>query len=283
MIIFLYGPDDYRRAQKKKSIIAEFEKKRSGLGLGYFNLEEKDSLDSLGGFLRNQPMFEATRLAVVENAFEIEAAKLSAVIKPFVAEKGLQILLCEKDKPLKALAFLLEKPVVPQKFEALAGAEFARFIKEEGKNRGVVFADSAALFLATVYAGNSWGAMTEVEKLSSLKGVAGDGLDDVHDGVRGDTNATRGETIIEKCDLDALGLEAAPNYWGLLNGMKSFDLRARLSALETLFSVNDPPAKIFNILSAQAGERVPLMAAYDLAVKSGKLEYDEVLVDLALG
>jgi len=260
MIIFLYGPDDYRRAHKKKDIIAEFEKKRSELGLGFFDLNEKDALDSLGGFLRSQPIFEMARLAVVENAFEIDAAKLAAVLKPVVSEKGLQVLISERDKPVKQLAFLLEKPVLSQKFEAFAGAEFAQFIKEEGKKRGIAFGDSAAAFLATVYAGNSWAAVTELEKLASLKSAS-----------------------IEKRDLDALGLEAAPNYWALLNGMKSFDIRSRMRALETLFSINDPPAKIFNILSAQAGEKTPRMAAYDYAVKSGKLEYEEALVDLALG
>jgi len=264
MIIFLYGPDDYRRAQKKKSIVAEFEKKRSELGLGFFDLDEKGAMDSLGAFVRNQPIFETARLAVLENAFEIDSLKLAAVLKPVVSEKGLQVLISEKDKPLKTLAFLLEKPALSQKFETLAGAEYARFIKEEGTKRGIALDDAAAMLLAAVYAGTSWAAVTELEKLASLKG----GLP---------------SAAITKRDLDAQGLEAAPNYWALLNGMKSFDIRSRMRSLETLFSVNDPPAKIFNILSAQAGEKIPRMAGYDLAVKSGKLEYEEVLVDLALG
>jgi len=44
----------------------------------------------------------------------------------------------------------------------------------------------------------------------------------------------------------------------------------------------DPAAKIFNILAAQAGEKIPRMADYDIAVKSGKLDYEEVLLDLAI-
>ncbi len=265
MIIFLYGPDDYRRVQKKRDIISEFEKKRSELGLGFFDLEEKGALDSLGGFMRNQPIFETARLAVLENAFEIEAVKLAAALKPAVSEKGIQVLVCEKDKPLKALAFLLEKPVLSQKFETLTGVAFVSFIKEEGKKRGVVFDDQAAAFLGGVYAGMSWAVVTEIEKISTLK------------------TAIAGKATVTRRDLDAFGLEAAPNYWALLNGMKSPDIRNRLGALEILLSINDPPAKIFNILSAQAGEKIQRMAWYDLAVKSGKLEYEEALVDLALG
>ncbi len=266
MIIFLYGPDDYRRTQKKNDIIAEFSKKRSEFGLGFFDLEEKGALDALGGFLRNQPMFENARLAVLENAFEIEAGKLAAVLRPIVSEKGVQVLIAEKDKPLKALALLLEKPVLSQKFENLTEAELTHFIKAEGKKRGVILADSAAQFLAPVYAGQTWAAMTELDKLVSLKPSDRDG-----------------NTTIDKRDLDVLDLEVTPNYWALLNGMKSFDIRNRLAALEKLFSINDPPAKIFNIISAQAGEKIARMAAYDLAVKSGKLEYEEALLDFVLG
>jgi DNA polymerase III delta subunit len=276
MIIFLYGPDDYRRTQKKKAIIAEFEKKRSGLGIASFDFDEygeKEGLDAFGGFLRNRPIFEAARLAVVENAFEIDAKKLAAVLAPIISEKGLQVLIVERDKPVKALAFLLEKPVLSQKFEALVGAELVSFIKEEGKKRGIAFADSAAAFLATVYVGQSWAAVTEIEKLASLKGAPVDA-----------SGAEKtGFATITRRDLDAFDLEAAPNYWALLNGMKSFDIHNRMQALETLLGINDPPAKIFNILSAQAGEKIGRMAAYDLAVKSGKLEYEEALVDLALG
>lgn len=266
MIIFLYGPDDYRRAQKKKDIIAEFGKKRSELGLGFFDLTEASALDGLDGFLRNQPIFENARLAVIENAFDVEAEKLANVLTPIVSEKSVQVLIAERDKPLKALSFLLEKPVLSQKFESLEGAELMQCIKSEARKRGVALGETAAQFLAAVYAGNTWALVTELEKISALT-----------------SSDSRVAQTIDKKDLDALDLEAAPNYWGLLNGMKSFDIRNRLYALEKLFSMNDPAPKLFNILAAQAGEKTSRMAEYDLAVKSGKLEYEEVLVDLVLG
>ncbi|HVM77330.1 MAG TPA: hypothetical protein VMU07_04215 [Candidatus Paceibacterota bacterium] len=289
MIIFLYGPDDYRRSQKKRAIISEFEKKRSELGLGYFDLEEKTALDDLGGFLRNIPMFESARLAVLENTFEIPAEKLAAVLKPMANEKGIQVLIAERDKPLKALAFLLEKPVLSQKFETMESADFARYIKEQAQERGIALADTAALFLATVYAGQTWAAITELDKIASLKGIAASGVS-VAPAVSTPAASSSGDgskfatlITVDKKDLDQLDLEIAPNYWALLNGLKSFDVRNRLAALEKLFSMNDPAPKIFNILSAQAGDRMPRMAEYDRAVKSGKLEYEEALLDFVLG
>jgi DNA polymerase III delta subunit len=265
MIIFLYGPDDYRRAQKKKELIAEFRKKRSDLGLDFFDLDAGPSeLERLDGFLRNQPIFESAKLVVLENAFEMPADKLAKIIKPFIDQKGMQILISEKDKPLKALSFLLEKPVVFQKFEPLSEIELQSFIKSEAAKFGVAIAPSAAQFLAAAYAGNSWGIVTELQKLSSLHGGEGK------------------KTSIEKNDLDEMGLEIAPNYWALLNGLKGYDMKSRLYAFEKMLASNDPPPKIFNILASQWQEKIPLMAAYDLAIKSGKLDYEEALTDLLI-
>jgi DNA polymerase III delta subunit len=260
MIIFLYGPDDYRRNEKKLQLIAEFGKKRSDLGLGIFNMENASAPPELAEFLKNQSIFETAKLAVLENAFEeIEAKQLAKLLKPFLEEKNITLLLAEKDKPVKALAFLLEKPALAQKFEILAGAEWTTFIKSEAKKQNTNLTDSAAQFLASVYQGNTWGLVTELQKLAGLAAKT-----------------------IDKKDLNKFDLEVAPNYWGLMNGLKSHDLRNRLYALETMLALNDPPAKIFNILASQWQEKIPHMAEYDLAVKSGKVDYEEALVDLLI-
>ena len=258
MIIFLHGPDDYRRIQKKRWFLAEFEKKYSAAAIGYFDMEADGAPAKLAEFAANQSIFETAKLAVVENAFELEADKLAKLLKPLVDLKGTTILISVREKPVKALAFLLEKPVITHLFEALAGSEMVAFLAEQAKRFGITLAPATAQFLATIYAGNSWAAVTELEKLSALK------------------------RSIEKKDLDVLDLEAAPNYWALLNGMKSFDGRARLFALEKLLALGDAPAKLFNILAAQAGEKAPRMASYDLSIKSGRVDYEEALLDLVL-
>jgi len=267
MIVFLYGPDDYRRAQKKKEIIAEFRKKHSDLGLGFFDSENQNVLDDLASFARNQSIFEDKKLAVFTNAFEIEDKKLAKALLPLAKEKSTTVLISEREKPVKALAFLIQKPPFTQKFENFLGAEWDAFIKREAKNIGLALADDAARFLGAVYQGNSWALVTELQKLAALKIP---------------TESAGANVAVHKNDLDAFGLETTPNYWALLNGLKSYDMRARLSALETLFSINDPAPKIFNIFSAQAGEKLPRMAAYDIAIKSGKLDYEEALLDLAI-
>lgn len=271
MIIFLSGPDDYRRSERKRAYIAEFAKRHSEIGVGYFDLEEKTAPEELQRFARTQSIFESSKLAVLENAFELEAKQLAKLISPFVEDKNVTLLISEKDKPVKALAFLLEKPVISQKFEALAGAELSAWITAKAKEFGFAIAPAAAQFLAQVYAGDTWGIVTELEKLSGLPAAVGAA-----------TGKGASARVIDKKDLAEFDLEVAPNYWGLINGLKNFDIKNRLYAFETMLAANDPPAKIFNILASQWAEKTPHMAEYDLAVKSGKVDYEEALVDLLI-
>ncbi|MEK9179861.1 MAG: hypothetical protein AAB897_00380 [Patescibacteria group bacterium] len=271
MIIFLYGPDDYRRAERKKFYIAEFKKKYSGLSLDYFDLENPEALERLETFLRSQSLFEKKKLAVLENALEADEKKLVEILKSIAGDPAAIVAISESKKPAGALKFIVNapKPSVSEEFEHLAGAEWDLFIRKEAKSRlrrqsddgvaearGVVLAPAAANFLAEVYAKNSWGLVTELDKLSNLD-----------------------KKEISRADLEALGLETVPNYWMMVNSAKSQNLKTRLWALEKLFSQKDPPAKIFNILASLWRERIPQMAEYDFMVKSGKLEYEEVLLD----
>jgi DNA polymerase III delta subunit len=268
MIIFLYGPDDYRRSQKKRDFIAEFKKKRSESGISVFDFSgstklttgSKDVVAQFEEFVGNQSLFEVAKLAVLENAFEeLEAKQLAKLLEPLAEHKTTTVLLPERDKPVKALGFLIEKPTLFQKFENLEGPAWTSFIIAEAKKLGVSLSASAAQFLGTVYQGNTWALITELQKLAGLK------------------------STIDKNDLDALDLEAAPNYWALLNGLKSTDARMRLVTLEKMLVLNDPPPKIFNILAAQWQEKTPQIAELDFAVKSGKLEYEEALLQLLIG
>lgn len=276
MIIFLYGPDDYRRAQKKKEIIAEFEKKYSNLGVGLFDLSLPETADSLGEFLRSQSIFESKKLAIVENLFPVrksagdgdhgedptEDAKgknkgASILFKKYLDSKSATILIAESKKPTKEFSFLLKAPVLFQEFEALMGSAWESFIKTEAKKQGVDLSLSSVRFLAAVFQGDSWALATELQRLSSY------------------------QRTIDITDLNELDI--APNYWALMNGVKSFDIRARLGALERLLGTSDHAPKLFNILASQWREKTAQMATYDRAIKSGKLEYEEALVELVLG
>lgn len=259
MIIFLYGPDDYRRHKTAEGIIANSEKKHGGTRPSVFNMEDKDEIESFQAFTRNQSIFEATKSAVLQNAFEMDPAALAKLLKPLLSDNATNILLSERKKPLKDLNFLLKEPVQVREFENLIGAEWLAFIKTEAKVWGVALDDSALRFLASVYASDSWALVTELQKLSSLK------------------------SSITMKELNVFDLEVAPDYWALINGLKSYDVKNRIMAFEKVLAANDPAAKTFNMLASQWREKILQMAEYDFAVKSGKLEYEEALLDLMLG
>jgi len=273
MIIFLYGPDDYRREAKKREIVAEFQKKRSDLGLMAFDFLNEGELPDGGErfkeFLANQSLFQTAKMAVVSGLFETIDSSFTKtpagkdfinILKGVLENKNITVLISEKDKPVRALDFLLKKPVVVQEFEVLRGKEWEGFMRTEIKKREINISPDGARFLAQVYEGDTWRLITELDKIQFLGG---------------------GEIQIK--NLEDLGVAQAPNFWGLILGFKSRDVAARLWALEKVFGTNDPPAKIFNILAYQLPDKLQMLANYDLMVKSGKIEYEEALLDLVIG
>ena len=255
MVIFLYGPDDWRREEKKKEIIKEFQKKHSSLGLDYFDFLKEGELGRLEEFRKSQSIFEPLKLAVLENVFEEENPELKKELKATVADANLTVLISERESPAEDLG----KKILIQKFEYLSASPWEAFIEAEAKKRGIELTSRALSFLAAVYGGDTWRLITELEKMSFLS-----------------------MPLIDRADLENLGLEITPNFWELLSGLKSKNLRQRLTSLETIFSQNEPAGKVFNILAYQWPEGLEVFANYDLLVKSGKLDYEEVFVDLAI-
>ncbi len=283
MIIFLYGSDDYRLEMRKRAIIAEFVKRRSASGVGRFDLEEKDEFTHLEEFAKNQSMFDPMKLAVVTGLFDGEPEGADALLKSFLERKEITFLVTERKKAAETFAFLMKKPlpamparhtrqgeaggrgkarqagVLVEQFEALKGAEWQRFAAAEAKARGITFAPDAFAFLCDAYEGESWRLVTELEKLQWL-----------------------GKKKVTKEDLESSGLELAPNFWNTLQALARGGVAERLGALAALLAGSEPTAKTFNILAYQSAEITNACAGYDLAVKSGKFDYEEALLDFVI-
>lgn len=258
MFILLYGPDAYRRREKREEVVAQFLSKHTSAGLGRFDLES--DADAFVGFLRNQSMFAPVRLAVVTNLFSDDSKSLIELVSSFMSEPSTTILVSESGKPPKPWAFLLKsKSVLAQTFEELKGPAWLAFLRAEARRRGLVLASPAEKLVAQVYQGDSWRLVTELDRLALL-----------------------GRKDIALADLGELSLEVAPDFWTMVNGFRSSRLGERLATLEQAFGRNEPAAKLFHILAYQNKARLPLFAAYDLAVKTGKLEYEEALLDSIL-
>jgi len=260
MIIFLHGPDDYRRREKKKAIVAEFRKKHGGLGLESFDLARENDAVRFADFSRSQSLFEPEKFAVLENLYEEGEKDFAPVLKEAAKVKYLTVLISEREKTNANFPFLAGKSaaVKAQKFEHLKGKEWEAFVLKQAAARELTLNPAVLRFLARAYEGDSWRLVTEFEKLALL-----------------------GSAVSEK-DLGSFGIEIAPDFWGTVNGIKDFELNVRLASLEKLLARNEPVQKIFNMLLYGWPDKLARLAQYDVAIKSGKLDYEEVLVDLVI-
>ncbi|MDO8504362.1 MAG: hypothetical protein Q7S36_00715 [Candidatus Liptonbacteria bacterium] len=257
MIFFLYGADDYRRFARKRELISELQKKYPDITAGNFSLKGEGS--AFLDFARGQSLFSRKRLAVLDDVFELEAKEASLLVKPFLEDKEVAILISEHSKPLKPLEFLSHKPVLAEQFTKLEPDDFLDFARKLAKKENLNIEPEALKLLADLYAGNSWGLATEIAKLSSL-----------------------GARVGQK-EIEELGLDAPADYWQTLNSLKSQNLGARLWALFRLALSREGAPKTFNMLAATTKTRAESFANYDLLIKSGKLDYEEALLDFALG
>lgn len=161
-------------------------------------------------------------------------------------------------KPVKALEVLLKAPVKAEEFEYLEGAAWTKFVNEQAANIGSKVSEPALKLLAEAYEGNTWGLMTELQKLAHAPKAFGPE------------------------DLFQMGLDVGADSFPLIQGLKSNFPASRLKSLATLFYMHEPGAKIFNILAALWPQNARKFAEYDKAIKFGRMDYDEALADLAL-
>lgn len=258
MIIFLYGENDYLRQNKKKEIILKSQIKNNGFKPHIFDMEDKDAIYDFKDFITNQPIFDISKSAIIENLYSADPILISKLLKSIAENKNIGVLISEQKAPTKNLNFLTKAPVNFFEFKKLAPKNFIDFIKKEADSMDISIDDEAIRFLSDVYKGDSWGLHTELQKLASFK------------------------KHISKDDLNKFNLFITPDYWFAINGLKSLVFKNRVVALEKIFSTNEAPAKTFNILASQVKNKTEIMARYDLMVKSGLLEYEEILIDFAL-
>ncbi len=272
MIIFLYGPDDYRRTKEKRAVVEKFLKKHSPFGVKKVDGTVERAVEELREFGKSSGLFDAQRLAVVESAWEAPEKELKEWLESVRDAKHITALFSEHAAPKKDFAFLKKEPVIAKEFDALEGSTWEKFIVAEAKARDVSLAPDAMQFLAQAYAGDSWRLATELDRIALLN-FAEQNL-----GGR----ASFVERAVTRKDLEALGIEIHPEFFGLVRQFGYGDRKVRLATLEELLLTRDPAAKIFNVLSAMVPGATRRFAEYDVAIKNGKLEYEEALTDLAL-
>lgn len=258
MIIFIYAQDKFRALQRKKEIIYNFQKENQLSTVFIFDLENENHLESFFNFLESQSIFGYKKFGVIYNLFLVSNREIANKIKCFVENQDIFILIYEEKKPPSELNFLTKPPVVYEIFEILKGKKWTNFVMREIKKRKIKLTASALNFLIQVYLGDSFRLVTELDKIALLS------------------------KSFDLKDLNNLGIDTSPDFWFLFNQLKNKNLKFRISALENLLAIGEPAGKLFNILAYSWPEKIENFVIYDRAVKSGKLDYEEALLDVIL-
>ncbi len=267
MVILLYGTDSYRRQKRLNKIFGEYRNKYSNLSCDYFNLESAEEFPRLKEFAAQMLIFDRKKLAVLKGIYEVDGKRIKEFLKHNQDSEDFTILISEEKQPPAELKFLLRKSFSAEEFKELKGEDWCLFIHKEARERNLSFTPAAINFLAEVFKGDSWGLVNELSRLSLLS----------HD------LPLTAEKLREIGDFPY----QSPNIFTFINSViGNRSLSEKITALEKLFIYQEEPVKIFNILASL--KRLPdgvirKLADYDVMVKSGKLDYEEALLDLAIG
>lgn len=288
MFLILHGPDAYRRLEKKREIVREFVAKHPMGHVVTVDAEGDSFKAQFSELAGTQSLFDPVMLIDLENAYALEKKDITAYLAPHIGSSTIVVLISEDSKPTKDFDAITapkekaakksaatktkavgkkakepagepKKPIViMQEFAYFEGAQWQAYVKALADKAGVVLTKPALVLLTGIYEKNTWGLVTELQKIASLS-----------------------KKEIDSIDIEGADSPEVPSFFAMIGALKHQDIKVRLSMLEKLIALGDPAAKTFHMLAYQSGN-VMQFAKYDFFVKSGKLEYDEVLLDALL-
>lgn len=263
MIIFLYGPDGYRRRQKLNEILKTYREKHSNLNSEIFDLSVKNDFLNFKAFLSSQSLFDDFKLVVASGFYEAESRKdLIKLLKNFLENKQVTIVIMETEAPVKDFIFLTEKPVQFQEFRELKGDYFKVFLKKEAVLRGLKFSAEAEALFARIYEPDSWALVNELDKI-----------------VLADLSQPMTVEVLKQVS----DFETQEKVFDLTKSLISRQLKDKITSLEKLFLQKEAAPRIFNLLAAVApAVLASKISDLDVSIKSGGLDYEEALLDLVV-
>ncbi|MST04344.1 MAG: hypothetical protein EXS49_02140 [Candidatus Pacebacteria bacterium] len=248
MIDIIFGEDSYRRNSQIKEIASDFIKKNKTGQVISVSLENDENIQKFNDLIKSTSLFQNKRLIILKNIEELESIKdIKESLKSIIDNKNEYAVIEFNKKPTKEFDFLIKGAENKEEFSKLNIKEFKLFLEKEAKLNNLKVTKANIEEVAEIFEGKTFEAMMELERIS----------------------------LGEKSDTKTIIPEFFPLIQKLKNGRS---VSEKIVTLEYLL-INNDSAKIFNILSSLMGPKTkPIMADYDIAVKSGKLEYDEAIL-----
>jgi DNA polymerase III delta subunit len=257
MLIVLHGPDSFRRISKKREILREFKERHPHHVVEVFDMGQKDTAVSFREFTRSSSLFDPVKMAVLDDfSFSCPSEVRNALRDVLESTSTTALIMSDSKPPQKDWGFLSKKPVLGQEFEYLEGPAWHNFLKEKAKESGVDFSEKGMEKLSRAYEKNTWGAVTEISRL-----------------------AGRGKKQTDPEDINSM--EGTGDFFQLALSFKSGTPSTKTAVLEKLLARGEAPQKIFFMIASLLPDKKRL-AAYDAAVKAGKMDWEEALLSLSL-
>ncbi len=271
MIIYLVGPDSYRRGIKLRELIRQYKEKNKEIDLLDVDLEEDPTKwEGIRDFLNQPSMFVDKKIAVVRESGAVPVGAGSKewvkTLKAFLDTPDTFVVISDHEGPRKEFQFLMDVKEY-QEFNELEGRMLEMFVRKEAQVRGVTFAPSALeYFLRHLFwvESRSWTAINEIGILA-LAGFKGS---------------------VSQDDLKKLFTIGANEKVYEIARAFVFERqwKTKLALLERALAEKVAEAHLFNTLAFQVrGDDIEKLADFDVAIKSGNLDYEEALTSLALG
>jgi DNA polymerase-3 subunit delta len=187
MIIFLWGPDDFRSNQKLKEIEANYRAKhQTGLNFRVFDWSN-DVLNELKNILSSASMFDEKKLVILKNACGASKADQEELVgiledKKVLSDENDIVVFFEAGKPEKGdlFSWLVKKVKMAECFENLTGAKLANWTKKEIEKSGSQIGAPALEKLVSSVGSDLWQMDNEINKLISFEAgrqITGDDID----------------------------------------------------------------------------------------------------------
>lgn len=268
MIYYLYGPDSYRRNAKLRELVAAYKKKYASADLFEFDFSEREDVwRDVKDYVSQPSMFVETKVAVIFHGGQMNEKGWVEVLRSELKTKKTFLLISDAAPPPKALRFLLKAPATSKEYAPLSGAALEAFVKKEANRAGILLAPDARRALCRFAERRKEDAAWEVFQNIAKLALAG-------------SSQPITKVVVEKV-LDESEREQVRSLTHSI--LSARDPGSRLVLLEKIFLQNEASAYAFNSMSFQSrGRDVLALADYDILVKSGKLEYDEALLDFVL-